>query len=63
MKTSRATFPDVLVEPLDIDVETLDSALMELLTSDWQTLDDSEPPHGENSSDDGWPLPPSSSRQ
>jgi hypothetical protein len=46
MKTSRATFPDVLVEPLDIDVETLDSALMELLTSDWQPLDDGEAPSG-----------------
>ena len=63
MKTSRATFPDVLVEPLDIDVETLDSALMELLTSDWQTLDDGEPPHAENSSDVGWPSPPSPSHQ
>ena len=30
------------VEPLDIDVDSLDHALMELLTSDWQTLDDSE---------------------
>lgn len=27
---------------MDIDAETLDLALMELLTSDWQTLDDSE---------------------
>lgn len=31
------------VEPLDIDVDSLDHALMELLTSDWQTLDDNEP--------------------
>lgn len=29
-----------LVEPLDIDLESLDHALMDLLTSDWQTLDD-----------------------
>ena len=27
---------------MDIDVDSLDHALMELLTSDWQTLDDSE---------------------
>ena len=32
-----------VVEPLDIDIDTLDHALMELLTSDWQTLDDGEP--------------------
>ncbi|WP_177136560.1 hypothetical protein [Hydrogenophaga aromaticivorans] len=32
-----------LVERLDIDLDTLDHALMELLTSDWQTLDDGEP--------------------
>ncbi|WP_291105765.1 hypothetical protein [Hydrogenophaga sp.] len=32
-----------MVEPLDIDLDTLDHALMELLTSDWQTLDDGEP--------------------
>jgi hypothetical protein len=32
-----------LGEPLDIDIDTLDHALMELLTSDWQTLDDGEP--------------------
>lgn len=35
---------DGWVEPLDIDLDTLDHALMELLTSDWQTLDDSMPP-------------------
>ena len=35
--------PEGLVEPLDIDLDTLDHALMELLTSDWQTLDDGEP--------------------
>ena len=62
MKTSRATFPDVLVEPLDIDVETLDSALMELLTSDWQTLDDGEPPRVEDG-DVAWSSPPSPSHQ
>ena len=28
-----------LAEPLDIDIDTLDHALMELLTSDWQTLE------------------------
>jgi hypothetical protein len=27
---------------MDIDEETLDSALMDLLTSDWQTLDDGD---------------------
>ena len=36
--------PEGLVEPLDIDLDTLDHALMDLLTSDWQTLYDSEPP-------------------
>jgi hypothetical protein len=36
--------PEGLVEPLDIDLESLDHALMDLLTSDWQTLDDSEAP-------------------
>ncbi|MDZ4073115.1 MAG: hypothetical protein U1C47_08660 [Hydrogenophaga sp.] len=35
--------PEGLVEPLDIDIDTLDHALMELLTSDWQTLDDGGP--------------------
>ena len=35
--------PEGWAEPLDIDIDTLDHALMELLTSDWQTLDDSEP--------------------
>ena len=34
--------PEGLAEPLDIDLDTLDHALMELLTSDWQTLDDGE---------------------
>lgn len=37
--------PEPWVEPLDIDLDTLDHALMDLLTSDWQTLYDSEPPH------------------
>ena len=32
-----------LFEPLDIDIDSLDHALMDLLTSDWQTLDDGEP--------------------
>lgn len=36
--------PQDLMEPLDIDLDTLDHALMDLLTSDWQTLDDGEPP-------------------
>lgn len=36
--------PEDLVEPLDIDLDTLDHALMDLLTSDWQTLDDGEAP-------------------
>ena len=62
MKTSRATFPDVLVEPLDIDVETLDSALMELLTSDWQTLDDGEPPRADGGGT-ALPSPPLPSHQ
>ncbi|MGS5089864.1 hypothetical protein ACVC7V_25550 [Hydrogenophaga sp. A37] len=36
--------PEGLMEPLDIDLESLDHALMDLLTSDWQTLeDDGEP--------------------
>ena len=35
--------PQDLMEPLDIDLDTLDHALMDLLTSDWQTLDDGEP--------------------
>ena len=30
------------MEPLDIDLDTLDHALMDLLTSDWQTLDNGE---------------------
>jgi hypothetical protein len=33
-----------LFEPLDIDIDSLDHALMDLLTSDWQALDDGEPP-------------------
>lgn len=37
--------PEGLFEPLDIDIDSLDHALMDLLTSDWQTLDDGEP-HG-----------------
>lgn len=36
--------PEGWAEPLDIDLDTLDHALMDLLTSDWQTLYDSEPP-------------------
>lgn len=35
--------PEGLFEPLDIDIDSLDHALMDLLTSDWQTLDDGEP--------------------
>lgn len=34
--------PDRLDEPLDIDEEALDSALMDLVTSDWQPLDDGD---------------------
>lgn len=36
--------PEGLFEPLDIDIDSLDHALMDLLTSDWQTLDGE--PHG-----------------
>ena len=36
--------PEDRVEPLDIDLDTLDHALMDLLTSDWQPLDDAGPP-------------------
>lgn len=36
--------PEGLFEPLDIDIDSLDHALMDLLTSDWQNLDDGEPP-------------------
>jgi hypothetical protein len=36
---TRLASPDFLVETLDIDEEVLDSALMDLLTSDWQTLE------------------------
>lgn len=35
--------PEGLVAPLDIDIDILDHALMDLLTSDWQSLDDGEP--------------------
>ena len=35
--------PEGLFEPLDIDIDSLDHALMDLLTSDWQSLDDGEP--------------------
>ena len=35
--------PEGLVAPLDIDIDILDHALMDLLTSDWQTLDDGAP--------------------
>jgi hypothetical protein len=35
--------PDDVVETLDIDLDVLDHALMDLITSDWQTLDDGEP--------------------
>lgn len=34
--------PERLDEPLDIDEEALDSALMDLVTSDWQSLDDGD---------------------
>lgn len=33
---------DGMAESLDFDEETLDSALMELVTSDWSALDDGE---------------------
>ena len=39
--------PERSDEPLDIDEEALDSALMDLVTSDWQLLE------GSDSSDDG----------
>ena len=35
--------PEGLVEPMDIALDTLAQALRDLLTSDWQTLDDGEP--------------------
>ena len=35
--------PEVWADSLDIDLDTLDHALMDLLTSDWQTLDDGGP--------------------
>ena len=38
--------PEGLVAPLDIDIDILDHALMDLLTSDWQTLDDGAPHPG-----------------
>jgi hypothetical protein len=31
------------LDPLDIDLDALDHALMDLLTSDWQALDGFEP--------------------
>ena len=37
--------PEGLVEPLDIDLESLDHALMDLLTSDWQSLVDERSRH------------------
>jgi hypothetical protein len=43
---NRSTFPvepEGVVEILDIDLDMLDHALMDLLTSDWQTLDDVPP--------------------
>ena len=43
---NRGTSPvqlQSLMERLDIDLDTLDHALMDLLTSDWHTLDDFEP--------------------
>ena len=42
-RTTNSVQPEDLVESLDIDLDTLDHALMDLLTSDWQTLDDGEP--------------------
>lgn len=35
--------PEDLVEPLDTDLDSLDHALMDLVTSDWQTLDGGGP--------------------
>jgi len=35
--------PEGLLDPLDIDLDALDHALMDLLTSDWQALDGFEP--------------------
>jgi len=35
--------PEGLVAPLDIDIDILDHALIDLLTSDWQTLDGGAP--------------------
>lgn len=48
--------PKRLDEPLDIDEETLDIALMDLLTSDWQTLDDGDS-HGADALEDQPPAP------
>lgn len=45
------TQPSWLDEPLDIDEETLDSALMDLLTSDWQSLDEGNVPKSDALSD------------
>lgn len=51
---------EALVESLDIDLDTLDSALMEWLTSDWQSLDEGE---AHVSEEDTTPAPlPSPSR-
>ena len=50
------TQPSWLDEPLDIDEETLDSALMDLLTSDWQSLDDGGDAPNTNVSGDSPPL-------
>ena len=48
--------PNWLDEPLDIvDEETLDSALMDMLTSDWQSLDDGEAPKADVLDD--WLVP------
>ena len=50
-----------LDESLDaVDEEALDSALMDLLTSDWQSLDDGE--SSEIDALDDWPPPAAKAR-
>lgn len=50
-----------LDESLDaVDEEALDSALMDLLTSDWQSLDDGEATEVE--APDDWPPPAAKAR-
>ena len=44
IRGTSLTQPKRLDEPLDIDEETLDSALMDLLTSDRQPLDEGDMP-------------------